>query len=82
MSDLLPLPQTTGSVEVQILDGGSFMGNYNVIHSNCSSKPFRCHSWVFYIHHKSSGRHILWDVGLSAVSRIYPSVYTWSDHMA
>ena len=63
-----PLPAGPGFVEVQILDGGSFTANLNVIHAGSTSVPFRCHSWVFYIYHKPSGRHILWDVGLSAVS--------------
>ncbi len=64
-----PLPQSTGSVELQILDGGSFSANFEVVHADSASKPFKCHSWVVYIHHKPTGRHILWDVGLSAVSR-------------
>ncbi|POR33566.1 Uncharacterized protein TPAR_06261, partial [Tolypocladium paradoxum] len=61
-----PLPPSTGSVEVQLLDGGSFTGNLDVVHARSPSVPYRCHSWAFYIHHKPSGRHLLWDVGLSA----------------
>lgn len=65
---LRKIPQSTASVDVRILDGGSFTANLEVVHANSPSVPYRCHSWVFYIYHKQSGRHILWDVGLSAVS--------------
>lgn len=65
--NLPPLPQSEGSVEIQVLDGGSFTANYDVVHAKSPSRPFQCHSWVFYIHHKPGGRHMIWDVGLSAV---------------
>ena len=64
-----PLPQSTASVSLQILEGGSFSANLEVVHADSASKPFKCQSWVIYIYHKASGRHILWDVGLSAVSK-------------
>jgi hypothetical protein len=66
--NLPPLPKASGSVEVQVLDGGSFTANYAVVHADTASSPFRCHSWVFYIHHRPNERHVIWDVGLSAVS--------------
>lgn len=66
--DRPPLPPSTGSVEVQILDGGSFTANFEVMRAGSPSEPFKCHSWVFYIYHKPSGRRILWDIDLSAVS--------------
>ncbi|KAJ3546556.1 hypothetical protein NM208_g1940 [Fusarium decemcellulare] len=69
---LPPLLDNTGSVHVRLLDGGSFTANYDVLHADVPSTPFRCYSWAFYIHHEPSGRHILWDVGLSDD----PSEYT------
>lgn len=68
---LPPLPTSHGSVKVQLLDGGSFTADYNVLHAGVPSTPFRCYSWAFYIHHEPSGRRILWDVGLSAVSLVH-----------
>lgn len=62
------LPTAPGSVEVQLLDSGSFTANLDVVHAGSAPIPYRCYSWVFYIYHKTSGKHILWDVGLSDVS--------------
>ncbi|KAH6971072.1 beta-lactamase-like protein [Ilyonectria sp. MPI-CAGE-AT-0026] len=64
--DLPSLPASSGHVTVKLLDGGSFTANLNVLHQGSASVPYRCHSWAFFIHHEPSGRHILWDVGLSA----------------
>lgn len=67
------LPTGPGHVAVQLLDGGSFTANLDVVHAGSLSVPYRCYSWVFYIYHEPSDRHIIWDVGISAVSRASPS---------
>ncbi|KAM5357687.1 hypothetical protein ACJZ2D_016015 [Fusarium nematophilum] len=64
--ELPSLPASNGSVQVQLLDGGSFTANYDMLHAGAPSTPFRCYSWAFYIYHEPSGRHVLWDAGLSA----------------
>jgi hypothetical protein len=38
--ELPPLPTSAASVEVQVLDGGSFTANYNVLHV-CSCTTYQ-----------------------------------------
>ena len=66
-SGFVPPPENVGSVELELLDGGSFTATYDVLHAHSPATPFRMYSWCFHIHHPPSGRHIVWDVGLSAV---------------
>ncbi|KAM5354818.1 hypothetical protein ACJ41O_001464 [Fusarium nematophilum] len=59
-----PLPTGPGSVDVQLLDGGSFTANFDMVHAGSPDEPYRCHSWAFYIYHKATGQRIIhhhWD---------------------
>lgn len=63
----LPLPETNGSVKLQLLDGGSFIANYAVLHAGVKDESFRMYNWAFHIFHHATNRHILWDLGLTSV---------------
>ena len=58
------LPHTDASVQLSLLDGGSFLGDIGRMHAG-ESGTFRMYNWAFYISHL--GRHILWDLGLDGV---------------
>lgn len=58
---------TNASVKLQLLNGGSFTANYTVLHAGVPEQPFRMYNWAFYIFHPETGRHILWDLGLTSV---------------
>lgn len=32
-----------------------------------ADESFRLYDWAFYIHEPQTGRHVLWDVGMSKV---------------
>ncbi|KAF2467468.1 Metallo-hydrolase/oxidoreductase [Lindgomyces ingoldianus] len=57
-----PLPETNAHIELSLLDGGSFIGEFSKLHAGVTNGIFRMYNWAFYISHK--GRHILWDLGL------------------
>lgn len=59
------LPSTDASVELALLDGGSFVGDLSRMHAG-QSGTFRMYNWAFYIAH--NGKHVLWDLGLDQVS--------------
>jgi hypothetical protein len=63
----LPRVDPNSAVEVQLLDGGSFIATTEFIHKYAPITDFRMYTWAFHIYHPPSGRNILWDVGLSAV---------------
>lgn len=65
--DSLVPPQTSAAVQVKLLDGGSFTATYDVMHAHALRTSFRMYAWAFHIYHAPSNRHIMWDVGLSAV---------------
>lgn len=67
MAGWLPLPVTDGSVKLQLLDGGSFIANYTVLHAGVDDEAFRMYNWAFHIFHPETGRHVLWDLGLTSV---------------
>src|SRR5689334_13548554 len=57
-----PITETDASVELALLDGGSFIGDLSKIHADVENRKFRLYDWAFYISHQ--GRHILWDLGI------------------
>lgn len=58
-----------GVVHVSLLDGGSFStAALKFLHADAGdTQQFRMYNWCFHIHHPSSGRHVLWDLGCSHV---------------
>lgn len=60
-----PVPETSGYVDLALLDGGSFVGDIGKVHAGVSNAKFRMYNWAFYISHQ--GRHLLWDLGLDEV---------------
>jgi hypothetical protein len=62
------LPQTDAYVELSLLDGGSFIGDWSKVHAGASGK-YRMYNWAFHIFHQ--GKHLLWDLGLDEVRNIY-----------
>jgi hypothetical protein len=59
----LPDPETYA--HLSLLDGGSFIGDLSRVHAGVGDIRYRMYNWAFYVSHK--GRHILWDLGLTAV---------------
>ncbi|KAF2028142.1 Metallo-hydrolase/oxidoreductase [Setomelanomma holmii] len=55
------LPSADAYVELSLLDGGSFIGDWSKVHAGTSGK-YRMYDWAFHIVH--NGRHLLWDLGL------------------
>jgi len=37
------------------------------VHAGATDEIFRLYNWAFYIKDIATGRHILWDLGLSGV---------------
>jgi len=66
--EVLDFPKTEGYVDVAILDGGGMIGNSKIMHADEPERDVPMSCWVFYIHHPKSGKKIVWDVGISAVS--------------
>ena len=62
------LPATNAFVELQLLDGGSFMATESKMHAGQADNPFRLYDWAFFIKDVESDRHVLWDFGMSDVS--------------
>lgn len=62
-----PLPQSDSSVQLRILDGGSFMAELNKLHDGAGNDRFRMYNWAFHIYHPKTHRHVLWDVGMEGV---------------
>ncbi|KAH7133867.1 beta-lactamase-like protein [Dactylonectria macrodidyma] len=66
------LPQATGHVEIVLLDGGGFTTTDDTrIHAGGHDQPYYLYDWCFYLHHKASGRKILWDLGISDDRNLY-----------
>lgn len=64
------LPQASGHVEIILLDGGGFTTTDDTrIHADGHDQPYYLYDWCFYLHHKASGRKILWDLGISDVGQ-------------
>jgi len=68
MVNILELPKSEGYVDVCILDGGGMIGNSGIMHKEEQPHDVNMSCWVFYISHAKTGKKILWDVGISAVS--------------
>lgn len=62
-----PLPHSDSSVQLRILDGGSFMAELNKLHDGAGNDRFRMYNWAFHIYHPKTDRHVLWDVGMEGV---------------
>lgn len=63
----IPLPDTKSHVNLEALDGGSFTGDYTFLHADVKSQPFRMYNFAFHVTHPGTGRHIMWDLGLTSV---------------
>ena len=68
--EVLEFPTTKGYVDVAILDGGGMIGNSKIMHADEPERDVPMSCWVFYIQHPKSGKKVIWDVGISAVSSI------------
>lgn len=62
-----PLPESASHVKLQALDGGSFIADWVIIHAGVESEKFRMYDFAFHISHPPTGRHVLWDLGVSSV---------------
>ncbi|CAK7207824.1 hypothetical protein SEUCBS139899_010639 [Sporothrix eucalyptigena] len=82
MASQKQLPAASGSVEIILLDGGGFQTTEDWrLHAGGHSRPFYLYDWCFFIHHKASGKKILWDLGISNDRSLYtPSVlnFQWA----
>lgn len=68
MSPVKALPEAYGSVDVVLLDGGGFTTTDDWrIYADGHDRPYYLYNWCFYIHHRASGRKLLWDLGISNV---------------
>ncbi|KAJ2901598.1 hypothetical protein MKZ38_001618 [Zalerion maritima] len=66
------LAAASGTADVVLLDGGGFTtADDTKIHADGHHEPFYLYDWCFYIHHKATGRKILWDLGISNDSTLY-----------
>lgn len=63
-------PKTEAYVDVAILDGGGMIGSSSLMHAEGPPTDINMSCWVFYIQHPTTGKKLIWDVGISAV---YPS---------
>lgn len=62
------LPPATGDVVTVLLDGGGCTkGGDRLLHADGNDEPHYFYNWCFFIHHKPTGRKIVWDLGLSDV---------------
>lgn len=67
----------SGEVEVVLLDGGGFTTTDDTkIHADGHSRPYYLYDWCFYVYHKATGSRVLWDLGVSNVSRPVPAQKT------
>lgn len=74
MAPAKALPPATGAVDLVLLDGGGFTTTDDTkVHADGGDKPYYLYDWCFYIHHKATGRKMLWDLGLSDVSMHHPA---------
>ncbi|TVY25666.1 Cytochrome P450 monooxygenase [Lachnellula hyalina] len=67
---LLPLPVDASYVELHCLDGGSFIAAASKVHAGASDDTFRMYNWAFCIEDIQTGRHVMWDLGLSGVEHV------------
>ncbi|KAF2815575.1 uncharacterized protein BDZ99DRAFT_567401 [Mytilinidion resinicola] len=66
------LVDESATVRVNLLDGGSFStADMSKLHANAEPNLFRLYDWCFHVFHPGSGRHILWDVGISSDRSAY-----------
>lgn len=71
MRSVKQLPVASGTVEVVILDGGGFTTTDDTkLHADGHDRPYYLYDWCFYVYHKPTGRKMLWDLGISDVSRV------------
>ena len=61
------LPKTESYVDVAILDGGGMIGSSSLMHAEGPPTDINMSCWVFYIQNPTTGKKVLWDVGISAV---------------
>ncbi|KXH29870.1 hypothetical protein CNYM01_02921 [Colletotrichum nymphaeae SA-01] len=82
MKGIKTLPFSGSAVELTLLDGGGLTTTDDTkIHADGHDKPYFLYNWCFYIHHRASGRKILWDLGISDDRQMYtPFVlnYHWT----
>ncbi|KAE9574990.1 hypothetical protein CGMCC3_g8819 [Colletotrichum fructicola] len=77
-----PIPLATGAVEIVLLDGGGFTTTDDTkIHEDGHLEPYYLYDWCFFIHHRATGRRMLWDLGIHNDRELYtPFVlnYHWT----
>ncbi|KAG7038941.1 cytochrome p450 [Colletotrichum scovillei] len=82
MKGIKTLPFSSSAVELTLLDGGGLTTTDDTkIHADGHDRPYFLYNWCFYIHHRASGRKILWDLGISDDRQLYtPFVlnYHWT----
>lgn len=62
------VPPASSAVEIVLLDGGGFRTTDDwKLHAGGHSRPYFLYDWCFFIHHKPSGKKMLWDLGISNV---------------
>ena len=67
----MELKKDAPTVQLTLLDGGSFTtAEMSKLHAGADSSPVRLYDWCFYLYHPGTGRHVLWDVGISSVRGI------------
>ncbi|GAB7349176.1 hypothetical protein MBLNU459_g8111t1 [Dothideomycetes sp. NU459] len=59
-------PETKSYVELQLLNGGSFTAERHKINAGAKADKFRLYNWCFYIQNRAKGKHVLWDLGMTA----------------
>ncbi|KAF0315328.1 zinc finger protein [Colletotrichum asianum] len=60
-----PIPLATGAVEIVLKDGGGFTTTDDTkIHEDGHLEPYYLYDWCFFIHHRATGRRMLWDLGI------------------
>lgn len=63
----LALHSTKASLQLQLLNGGSFTASTSKLHAGIKEEEFRMYNWAFYIHSPARNRHVLWDLGMTGV---------------
>ncbi|KAF4545863.1 uncharacterized protein LTHEOB_4515 [Lasiodiplodia theobromae] len=68
------LPCAGPTVQLRLLDGGSFVAEEDKLHAGAPNNRFRMYDWAFHVHHPATDRHVLWDLGVEGDPEMYS---TW-----
>lgn len=64
----IQVPSTNSFVQVDLLNAGSMEAEYHKLHAGAEAIRFRMYNWAFSVRHETTGRHLLWDLGMAPVS--------------